>query len=79
MMRELNLPVTSTTVVQHYADFLDGFILDCRDETDMSEIEAIVEHVKVADTLMIKLDDKIALAREVLAFGKACQQNNSKA
>ena len=79
MMRELNLPVTSTTVVQHYADFLDGFILDCRDETDMSEIEAIVEHVKVADTLMIKLDDKIALAREVLAFGNTCQQNNSRA
>ena len=73
MMEELGLQVTPSTVASHYADFLDGFILDQRDKADLDTIAQQVAQVKVAQTLMLTLDDKIALAEQTLAFAQSCQ------
>jgi LPPG:FO 2-phospho-L-lactate transferase len=65
IMAELGLPVTPLQVVQHYAGWIDGFVLDRRDEkyADQIDIPSLV-----ADTLMQSLADRERLARETLKF-----------
>lgn len=72
MMAELGFDVSSLSVARHYQDFLDGFILDQRDQLEAAEIEKIVPEVRVAQTLMLSLHDRTALARETLFFGGIC-------
>ncbi len=74
MMEELGLVTTPTTVARHYEDFLDGFILDQRDVADSENIASRVAHLKVAQTLMLGLEDKIALAEQVLDFAGDCRR-----
>ncbi|MGK2915346.1 MAG: 2-phospho-L-lactate transferase [Porticoccaceae bacterium] len=74
MMVELGHEVSSLTVARHYQDFLDGFILDQRDQLEIDEIEKIISEVRVAQTLMLSLDDRVALAREALFFGETCRK-----
>ncbi|HVR30734.1 MAG TPA: 2-phospho-L-lactate transferase [Thermoanaerobaculia bacterium] len=72
MMRELRLPVTAVEVARHYADrgLLDGFVLDRQDEALAADLEALQVAVLVADTVMVTLDHRERLAREVLALAR---------
>lgn len=65
MMRELAIPNTATAVAAHYGDLLDGFILDQQDQDleDTLGVPAIV-----TQTVMVTLQDRVNLARDVLAF-----------
>lgn len=74
MMRELGLQCTPATVAAHYEDFLDGFILDQRDVTTRDNIADKIANVQIADTLMLNLDLKIALARQTLDFAEQCRR-----
>jgi LPPG:FO 2-phospho-L-lactate transferase len=65
MMHELSIPVTARSVADHYGDLLDGFVLDNEDAALANEI-ALPCHV--TQTWMRTLEDKRALALEVLAF-----------
>jgi LPPG:FO 2-phospho-L-lactate transferase len=65
IMAELGLQPDSRAVARHYAGLIDGFVIDSVDgtlEKDMGVPTA------VTDTVMRTLDDKIALARECMAF-----------
>jgi LPPG:FO 2-phospho-L-lactate transferase len=53
-------------VAKIYSDFLDTFILDKADFAEKDKIEKLGIEVKVANTLMRSLEDKIELARVVL-------------
>ncbi len=65
MMRELAIPNTASAVAAHYGDLLDGFILDEQDQ----ELEgALGVPAVVTQTVMITLQDRVDLARNVLAF-----------
>jgi len=68
MMRELRMPVTAVEVARHYArrGLLDGFVLDREDAALASEVEALGAVVHVSDTVMVSLEDRERLAREVL-------------
>jgi LPPG:FO 2-phospho-L-lactate transferase len=68
MMAELGLPVTSTAVARRYADLLDGYVLD---QADATEARMLDVPVRAANTLMVTLADREALAREVLAHADA--------
>jgi len=71
MMAELNMPSSAAAVAAHYGDLLDGFIVD---ETDAGEAERIAASgvsVRVAQTVMKSLDDRIMLAAEALRFAAA--------
>jgi LPPG:FO 2-phospho-L-lactate transferase len=63
IMRELGVEPSAASVAEHYADFLDGYIVDTAD------------HVAVADTQVIScniimktLADKVALARRCVTL-----------
>ena len=65
MMRELAVPSTAAAVAAHYGDLLDGFVLD---EQDAEVGDSLPVATVVTQTVMITLDDRVALARKVLEF-----------
>ena len=67
IMRELTIEVSPLSVARHYADILDGFVLD---ETDAAQAPLFDIPVRIAPTLMRTLSDKERLARDVLEFGR---------
>ena len=62
----LDLEVSAYSVAKLYSDFLDTFILDTADSAEKGRIEKFGVKVKVANTIMKSLEDKIELARTVL-------------
>lgn len=69
MMKELSVPASAAAVAAHYAGLIDGFILDERDAAAQPEVAALGVATTVAETVMLTLDDRIALARIALEFG----------
>jgi LPPG:FO 2-phospho-L-lactate transferase len=67
MMAELGVPTSAQTVVEHYGDMLDGFVLDL---ADADQARAIDVPCMSTQTLMRSEDDKRRLASEVLAFAR---------
>jgi LPPG:FO 2-phospho-L-lactate transferase len=65
MMRELAVPNTAAAVAAHYGDLLDGFVLD---EQDRQLEGTLGVPTVVTQTVMVTLQDRIDLARSVLAF-----------
>jgi LPPG:FO 2-phospho-L-lactate transferase len=53
-------------VAKLYSDFLDTFILDSADSEEKGRIEKLGVEVRVTNTIMKSLEDKIELARVVL-------------
>lgn len=68
IMIELGLPVTPAAVARHYAGWIDGFVLDTRDEQYAAEIGI---PTLLTDTLMQTLTDRRRLAAETLDFAAA--------
>ena len=66
VLRGLGLEVSAYSVAKLYSDFLDMFILDTTDSAEKGRIEKLGVEVKVANTIMKSLEDKIELARNVL-------------
>ena len=66
IMQELGIPNTSQSVASHYADFLDGFVLDLEDKEHATSIQGDGITTVVTQTVMRTLDDRIALARDCL-------------
>jgi LPPG:FO 2-phospho-L-lactate transferase len=66
MLRNAGLEVSAFGVAKFYADFLDGFVIDIKDATEKSRIEKLGIDVRVTNTVMKSIEDKIALAGTVL-------------
>jgi LPPG:FO 2-phospho-L-lactate transferase len=66
LMRGLGLEVSAYSVAKLYSDFLDTFILDKLDASEKGRIEKLGIEVKVVNTIMRNLDEKVQLARTVL-------------
>lgn len=68
MMRELGMPVTTVAVAEHYGGLATHFVIDEVDRSAVSAVEALGMRATVAQTVMRSLDDRVQLARTVLAF-----------
>jgi len=68
IMAELGLPVSAMAVAQRYAGLIDGYVVD---HADAASAAALGVPVTAAQTLMLTLDDREALARHVLAAADA--------
>ena len=66
LLRGLGLEVSAYSVAKLYLDFLDTFVLDMADAAEKGRIEKLGIEVKVTNTIMNSLEDKIKLARTVL-------------
>src|SRR5690606_15096803 len=65
MMRELGQMVSPLTVVDHFDDLLDGFVLD---QQDAALVDAVQTAVMVTDTLMTDEARRAQVAQQVLDF-----------
>ncbi len=68
IMGELGVPVAASAVAEHYKGLIDGFVLDSSDAKFADSIADRGLKVKVTNTVMQTLDDRISLARDVLEF-----------
>jgi LPPG:FO 2-phospho-L-lactate transferase len=66
MLIDLGMESSAKQVAALYANFLDIFILDRRDEKTKEEIERLGMKVIVTDTVMTDADKKLALAKEIV-------------
>jgi len=66
MLRCLGFEVSAYGVAKLYSDFLDTFVIDTKDSESKSRIENLGVNVKVTNTVMKSLEDKVALAKVVL-------------
>jgi LPPG:FO 2-phospho-L-lactate transferase len=62
----LGLEVSAFGVAKFYSDFLDEFVIDIKDTEKKDAIEKLGVNVKVTNTVMKSLEDKVALANVVL-------------
>ena len=76
MMKELGVPNTAARVAAHYQDFLAGFVIGHEDRAEREAIEKLGMKVLVTHTVMKSLDDRIALAKDCLAFLTQLNQDN---
>jgi LPPG:FO 2-phospho-L-lactate transferase len=77
-LAELGTKPSSAAVSQHYADLLDGFIVDECDREMVSEVEKPGLSVGIYDTIMQSLEDKIRLARETLEFARSIDSGHAE-
>jgi LPPG:FO 2-phospho-L-lactate transferase len=66
LLRGLGFEVSAFSVAKLYEDFLDTFVIDIKDADEKGRIEELRINVKVTDTVMKRLEDKIRLAKAVL-------------
>ncbi len=66
MLRCSGLEVSAFGVAKFYSDFLDEFVIDIKDEKEKNRIEKLGIEVKITNTVMQCLEDKVALAKVVL-------------
>ena len=69
IMAELGHSVDNQTIVQHYADFLTGFIVDQKDATACKTTQQAGIRCIARNTVMHSLEARVQLARETLKFG----------
>jgi LPPG:FO 2-phospho-L-lactate transferase len=65
IMAELGLEADCRSIARHYEGLIDGFVIDGADEALASTLPM---PAIVTNTMMRTLDDKVALARQCLAF-----------
>jgi LPPG:FO 2-phospho-L-lactate transferase len=66
LLRGLGLEVSAYSVANLYADFIDTFVIDTVDSAEKGRIEKLGIEVKITNTIMRSLEDKIRLAKTVL-------------
>ncbi len=66
MLRCLGFEVSAYGVAKLYSDFLDTFVIDTKDAGSKNRVENLGVKVKVTNTIMQSLEDKVALAKVVL-------------
>ncbi|MEP9347789.1 2-phospho-L-lactate transferase [Xanthobacter sp. KR7-225] len=68
IMGELGLAAGSAAIARHYAGLVDGLVVDTADAADADRVLAFGLSCMVAPTLMKGPQERVALARQCLAF-----------
>jgi LPPG:FO 2-phospho-L-lactate transferase len=77
MMRELGLEVSARRVALEYLRVVDGFVIDGEDEVLADGIVASGIEVLLAHTVMRTVEERVALARNVLDFAQALRDRKA--
>ncbi len=68
IMEELGMTVDVVAIADHYRDVIDGLVIDYQDRGQLEQIQSMGIQVAVTNTVMVSLEDRIQLARDVLGF-----------
>ncbi len=78
IMNELGIGSSAIEIARHYAGFIDGLVIDNVDSEEKSDIEALGVKVKIAQTIMTSIEDRIALANCALDFACLIGKESTK-
>jgi LPPG:FO 2-phospho-L-lactate transferase len=78
IMRELGIEPSAAAVAAHYRGLIEGLLIDEVDARHREAITATGAAVRVAQTVMRSMEDRIALARECLAFAAQLQRSDAR-
>jgi LPPG:FO 2-phospho-L-lactate transferase len=67
IMAELEVEATNESIARHYAGVVDALVIDCLDAADIASLSL---PALATATLMNMLEDRVALARDVLDFAR---------
>jgi LPPG:FO 2-phospho-L-lactate transferase len=70
MYSELGIPASALAVADHYADLLEGMLIDRQDAQLAAQIEALGIQVRLEQTIMHTSEDRVRVAQSVLDFGQ---------
>ena len=68
VMAELGKTATPVTVAEHYADFINGFVLDEQDRDMMADVVTLAIGPLVTNTIMSDIESRATLACEVVNY-----------
>jgi LPPG:FO 2-phospho-L-lactate transferase len=68
MMRELGRELSARSIAGEYLRVIDGFVLDSEDMALVDSVRSLGMDVVALPTIMRSIDDRVALAQEVLDF-----------
>ena len=68
LMSELDAGSSGEDIAAYYRDFIDGFVLDCRDSHECAAIERAGIQSFCSNIVMSTLEDRICLAQDVIRF-----------
>src|SRR3954470_13700588 len=71
MMRELGRELSARSVAGEYLRLIDGFVLDSEDLALVDSVRSLGIDVVALPTIMRSIDDRVALAQEILDFAGA--------
>jgi LPPG:FO 2-phospho-L-lactate transferase len=71
MMRELGRELSARSVAGEYIRLIDGFVLDSEDLALVESVRSLGIDVVALPTIMRSIDDRVALAQEILDFAGA--------
>lgn len=71
LLPSIGVEVRAAGVAAHYADLIDGYVIDSVDADERSEIESLGLRVAVTDTIMRDLSASTALASTALALAES--------
>ena len=74
IMRDLGREPSPRAVATEYLRLIDGFVLDSEDARLLESVSTLGMQVVALPTIMRSLDDRVALANEVLDFAAAVRQ-----
>jgi LPPG:FO 2-phospho-L-lactate transferase len=74
MMRELGREPSPRSVAGEYLRLIDGFVLDSEDAALQESVSSLGMQVVALPTIMRSLDDRVALAHEVLEFAAVIRE-----
>ena len=74
LMRELGKEPSARAVAAEYLRFIDGFVIDEEDIPYAEAVRSLGIQVIAANTVMQRLEDRVALAKTVLGFAHAIRQ-----
>jgi len=77
LMGELGIEPSVLNVARHYRDVVDGLIIDNQDADQQNAIEAMGLTVKVCNTMMMNLSDKIKLAEDTVSFAASLRADKT--
>jgi len=68
IMNELGMAVDVSAIAEHYRGVIDGLVIDEQDREQLGSVLAMGIQVAVTNTVMVSLEDREQLARDVLSF-----------
>jgi LPPG:FO 2-phospho-L-lactate transferase len=74
MMRELGKEPSARAVAAEYLRFIDGFVIDQEDIAYAESVRSLGIQVISANTIMHRVEDRVALGRTVLEFAESIRE-----